>query len=238
MVSNVDTAKPVTAAPSPVRATSLAQLVDRARALVRSADRTVIGITGAPGAGKSTVAGAVVAALGEDAVLVGMDGFHLADDELVRLGRRARKGAPDTFDVDGYVALLRRLHPQVDRVVYAPRFDRGLEAGVAGAVPVPADTPLVVTEGNYLLLEGLGWQAVRPCLDEVWYLDVPADVRTDRLVARRRSFGDSLADANVWVRDVDAANGHVVEATRSRADLVARLAPHPRSAPSHPPKER
>ncbi|WP_231384047.1 nucleoside/nucleotide kinase family protein [Cellulomonas sp. URHD0024] len=225
MVTNVDTTKPEAVARDAVREMSVDDLVDRARALAGSNRRTLLAITGAPGAGKSTVAAALLRALGDQAVLVGMDGFHLADDELERLGRRERKGAPDTFDVGGYVALLRRLRHQVEPVVYAPRFDRGLEAAIAGAVAVHEDTPLVLTEGNYLLLDDLGWDAVRPCLDEAWYLDVPPDVRSERLVSRRRSFGDAPEDARAWVANVDTANGLIVEATRTRADLVARLTP-------------
>jgi pantothenate kinase len=218
---------------------TLDDLVRRATTLAAGPRRAILGITGSPGAGKSTLVAALLARLGDhDVAHVPMDGFHLADVALEALGRRDTKGAPDTFDVGGYVALLRRLHTPADGVVYAPLFDRALEAAVAGAVPVRPDTPIVVTEGNFLLLDGLGWQAVRSCLDEVWYLDVPADVRTDRLVARRRSFGDSRDAAQSWVRDVDAVNGGVVEATRSRADLVARLVPHPRSEPTHPSKER
>ena len=169
---------------------SFDELVDRARGLVRPGGRTLLGITGAPGAGKSTVAAALLDALGEQAVLVGMDGFHLANSELVRLGRRDRKGAPDTFDVDGYVALLRRLRARTDPVVYAPVFDRALEASIGSAVPVPASTPLVLTEGNYLLLDDAGWAQARGCMDEVWFLDVPPTLRHNRLLARRRSYGD------------------------------------------------
>ena len=233
MVSKGDTTTAAIAAPDPVGEMSVDDLIARARSLARSGRRTVLAITGAPGAGKSTVSAALCEALGDDAVLVAMDGFHLADDELVRLGRRSRKGAPDTFDVAGYVALLARLRPQVDAVVYAPHFDRGLEAAVAGAVPVALDTPLVITEGNYLLLDDFGWNAVRHCVDEVWYLDVHPDVRSERLVARRRSFGDSPDDARAWVDQVDTANSLIVEATRTRADLVARLA----SRPTRTPKE-
>jgi pantothenate kinase len=202
---------------------SVEQLVDRARGLVRPGRRVLLGITGAPGAGKSTVAAALLDALGEQAVLVGMDGFHLASSELVRIGRRDRKGAPDTFDVDGYVALLRRLRAQADPVVYAPVFDRALEESIGSAVPVPVSTPLVITEGNYLLLETDGWAAVRSCLDEVWFLDAQPALRRDRLVARRQSYGEPLPHSQAWVRGVDEANAALVEGTRAHADLVVRV---------------
>jgi pantothenate kinase len=152
-----------------------------------------------------------------------MDGFHLANQELVRLGRRDRKGAPDTFDVDGYTALLRRMREPPDCPIYAPIFNREIEESIGSALPVPANTPLVITEGNYLLLEGHGWEAVRSCLDEVWYLDIDPELREQRLLMRRQSFGESAAEARVWVRGVDEANASIVESTRGRADLLIHL---------------
>lgn len=199
------------------------QLVERARALARSGGRRVLGITGAPGAGKSTLCAALLAALGDEAVLVGMDGFHLANEELVRLGRRDRKGAPDTFDVGGYVALLDRVRVQTDAVVYGPVFDRTIETSVGSAQPVRRETPLVITEGNYLLLSEHGWDRVASRLDEAWFLDIPADVRASRLVRRRQSHGEDLAAATAWVRGVDQVNAVTVTATRDRADLVVTL---------------
>ncbi|MGY1692886.1 nucleoside/nucleotide kinase family protein [Geodermatophilus sp. SYSU D01105] len=211
-----------TGSPPVVRAT-VEQLVDRAAALARPGTRRILGITGAPGAGKSTLCAALHAALGERAALVGMDGFHYANVELRRLGRRDRKGAPDTFDVDGYVALLTRLRTPSDAPVYGPVFDRGLEEPIGSAVPVPPATPLVLTEGNYLLLAEHGWSAVRACLDEVWYLDVPPEVREQRLLRRRLSYGHEPRAAEDWVRTVDGRNGRTVETSRSRADLVVHL---------------
>ena len=133
--------------------------------------RCLLGLTGVPGAGKSTLAARLAAHAGASAIAVPMDGFHLANAELARLGRRERKGAPDTFDAAGYVALLRRLRdPVVGEVVYAPAFHREIEEAIAGEIAVPADVPLVITEGNYLLLNG-PWAAVRPLLDEVWFVE-------------------------------------------------------------------
>jgi pantothenate kinase len=208
------------------------QLVQRALALAASGRRRVLGITGTPGAGKSTITQALLAALGDRAVAVGMDGFHLANAELVRLGRRDRKGAPDTFDVDGYVALLDRLSGQTRGVIYAPLFDRDLEESIGSAVAVAADIPLVITEGNYLLHDQDGWDAVAAHLDEVWYLDVEADERQRRLVARRLSHGHPADEAAAWVRDVDERNAVVVERARERADLVVRVPASSGSAPA------
>lgn len=155
---------------------------------------------------------------------VPMDGFHLADAELDRLGRRDRKGAPDTFDAAGYAALLRRLREEADGddIVYAPGFERDLEQPLAGAVPVPPTARLVVTEGNYLLLGTGAWARVRSALDEVWFCEVDEAERVRRLVARHEEFGKARAQAVAWVLGTDQRNADLVAATRDRADLVVR----------------
>jgi pantothenate kinase len=200
----------------------LAALVERAASLVAGPDRAVLGIVGPPGAGKSTVAAALAEGLGARAVLVAMDGFHLADDELRRLGRSDRKGAPDTFDADGYVHLLRRLVHRRDEVVYAPVFRRELELAEAGAQPVLRTVPLVVTEGNYLLLDG-AFAPVRELLAECWYVEVDPALRLERLIARHVRHGRTRAQAASWVERSDEPNARLVEAARDRADLVVQL---------------
>jgi pantothenate kinase len=219
----VHQAAPSGAGEPPVVRETLQQLVDRAAALARTGTRRLLGITGAPGAGKSTVCAALMTSLGEQVALIGMDGFHYANVELQRLERGDRKGAPDTFDVDGYVALLTRLVTPSEGPVYGPVFDRALEEPIGSAVPVFPATPLVLTEGNYLLLEDHGWAAVRGCLHEVWYLDVPPEVREQRLLRRRLLYGHEPQAAEDWVRTVDARNGQTVETSRSRADLIVHL---------------
>ncbi|MFJ4482977.1 nucleoside/nucleotide kinase family protein [Streptomyces longwoodensis] len=201
-------------------------LLLRARSLVRGGHRAVLGIAGSPGAGKTTLAEHVVAALNEGGepwvAHVPMDGFHLADAELDRLGLRDRKGAPETFDAAGYAALLRRLRDDEPDTVYAPGFERVLEQPLAGAIPVPPAARLVVTEGNYLLLDTGAWARVRPHLDEVWFCDPDAGERVGRLVARHEEFGKSHEEAVAWVRRSDEANAELVATTRERADLVVR----------------
>lgn len=211
----------------------LAPLVARARGLVREGRRAVLGLAGAPGAGKTTLAEALVAALridpppglGSDGVAhLPMDGFHLADVQLDRLGLRERKGAPETFDGGGYLAVLDRVRRETDRTVYAPGFERDLEQPIAAAVAILPGARLVVTEGNYLLLDEEPWEAVRALLDEVWFVDVSEGLRQRRLVRRHVEFGKSADDARAWVLGPDQANADRVLAARDRADLVVNLA--------------
>ncbi|MCU1689393.1 MAG: nucleoside/nucleotide kinase family protein [Jatrophihabitantaceae bacterium] len=144
-----------------------------------------------------------------------MDGFHIADAVLVATGARDRKGAPDTFDADGYIAILERLRI-ADATVYAPRFDRAIEDSIAAAIAVPAGAALVITEGNYLL----HWPRARRALDEVWFVDLPAELRRDRLIARHIAFGRSPADARSFALGSDERNAALIEAGRHLADLV------------------
>lgn len=190
----------------------------------------LLGITGAPGVGKTTVAAALAHDL--QSPVVPMDGFHYADVELVRRGLRDRKGAPETFDAEGYAALLARVRAGEDDVV-APMFERDLEQPIAGAIAVPASGP-VVTEGNYLLLDEPRWHGVRRQLDVVWHLHVDDAVRRERLVARHVEFGKAPDEARAWVARVDDANAALVEAARGRADLVVELTDEarPRTPPA------
>src|SRR3954470_2556460 len=183
--------------------------------------RRIVGVAGAPGSGKSTFARAYVdEAGGARAALVPMDGFHLADVSLRALGLLSRKGAPETFDAWGYAALLHRLRRRPPETVYAPGFERSLEQPLAAAIAVPPVADLVVTEGNYLLLDRPEWRAVRAELDEVWFLDAADDVRRARLVARHIAFGKSPEAAASWVARVDEPNAALVAASRASADCV------------------
>ena len=195
----------------------------RARELIQRSGRALLGLVGPPGAGKSTLAAALLAEFAAVAQGVPMDGFHLANVELERLGRRGRKGAPDTFDSAGYVALLRRLLAQPDdEIVYAPEFRREIEEPVANAIPVFPRTQLIITEGNYLLLDEGPWAQVRQLLDEVWYVDIPDALRVHRLTKRHEQFGRSAEEAAAWVAGTDEPNARLIEASRARASFVFR----------------
>jgi pantothenate kinase len=200
-----------------------AEAIDRARALASRGGRTILGITGPPGGGKSTLAQAIADELAGQAVLVGMDGFHLAQAELVRLGRAERKGALDTFDGAGYVALLRRLRANTDDVVYAPDFRREIEEPINSAIAVPRDVPLVITEGNYLLVDSGPWAQIRELLDEAWYVQQDEETRLRLLIARHIAFGKEPDFAREWVMRSDQRNAELIATTRPRADTLVRI---------------
>ena len=161
--------------------------------------------------------------LGPAAVLVPMDGFHLSNQVLESLGRRDRKGAPDTFDAAGYVALLRRLRTPDTDVVYAPIFRRDIEEPIGSSIAIPPQTPIVITEGNYLLLDTHPWQQVRDLLDAVWYLQIDNAVRVERLIARHVAFDKTPDAARAWAEGSDQRNADAVAASARHADLVLRL---------------
>jgi pantothenate kinase len=202
---------------------SWADLVDAATSFATDPGRHILGIAGAPGVGKSVLAQQLTDLLlvrGYRVALVGLDGFHLAGAELNRLGRTDRKGAPDTFDVDGYVALLRRLRSGTDDVVYAPVFDRSIEEPIGSAVPVGAEINLVITEGNYLLHKDGRWSAIAELLDACWYVELEEQVRIERLIARHIHFGRTRKEAVERAQGSDLRNAHLVARSKVRADRV------------------
>ncbi len=183
--------------------------------------RVMVGITGAPGAGKSTLAEAIVAATSVPAVCVPMDGFHLSNVELERLGLADRKGAPETFDAAGFMHLLRRIAQGEDgAVVYAPAYSRVLHESIGGVIPVEAGTQLVVVEGNYLLLPVAPWSQVRALLDLSLYVEVADDIRITGLLSRQRARGLDEEHARDWVERSDEANARLVATTRAFADRI------------------
>lgn len=188
---------------------------------VAQGGRRLVGVVGPPGSGKSTLAEALHAARPQTTCVVPMDGFHLAQATLERLGRAARKGAPDTFDGDGYVALLQRIRGQgTDGTVWAPAFDRHLEEGIAGAIGIAPDVPVVLTEGNYLLLDEPPWHAVAPCLDACWYVEVDPALRLQRLLARHVAHGRNHDEALAWIASTDEPNTRRIEASKPRATAL------------------
>lgn len=204
----------------------LDELTRRAANLALSG-RAILGITGCPGGGKSTLAERLVGRLDPEerwVVRVPMDGFHLADAALDRLGRRQRKGAIDTFDAFGYLALLGRIRTELDNSVYAPDFERVLEQPIAASIAIDADVRLVVTEGNYLLSATAPWPRIRDLMAEVWYVELDDTVRRNRLVARHVAFGKTEAEARRWVAEVDEPNARQIASTRHLADLLVDMA--------------
>jgi pantothenate kinase len=191
--------------------------------LLTNGQRKLLGLVGPPGAGKSTLASVLQRAFASLSQVIPMDGYHLANSELQRLGLASRKGAPDTFDGVGYANLLQRLRQQRDgEIVYAPEFRRDIEEPIAGAIAVLPETRLIITEGNYLLVDDDRWRDVAGLLDEVWYVTVNEHQRRDRLVQRHERFGRSHQSALDWVTFTDEPNARVVSATKSRANVVFR----------------
>jgi pantothenate kinase len=200
-------------------------LAHDAAALVGGRSRTILGVAGSPGAGKSTLVDQLLerigAAKGADWVAhIPMDGFHLADAQLDRIGARGRKGGPDTFDAAGYAHLLERVKREVDDPVYVPGFDRTLEQPLAAALVVLPSARLVVTEGNYLLLDHPHWARARRAMDAVWFVATDESERIERLVARHVEFGKTPEEARAWVAATDQRNSELVVGTAGKADRV------------------
>ncbi|WP_152361609.1 nucleoside/nucleotide kinase family protein [Microlunatus speluncae] len=200
----------------PLTLTELVQRIDR---LAAGRERVLIGLAGPPGSGKSTLSAALNNRLGDRAALLGMDGFHLGQRELERLGRADRKGAPDTFDAGGYLALLQRVRGRTDVDHFVPVFDRQLEEPIAANACVRAGVPIVITEGNYLLLDDPAWHEVAGQLDECWFLEPDDTLRLDRLTRRHVDHGRTPEAAAEWVARVDESNTKLIMAGATRATL-------------------
>jgi pantothenate kinase len=211
--------------PSAFPSAAIEVLASRARALAEASGRRVlISVTGSPGAGKTTLARSVVAALNArdaaSAAHLPMDGFHLANATLDRLGLRDRKGAIETFDGWGFVGLLERVRREVDHTVFAPAFERHVDEPVAGEIPIEPTARIVVAEGNYLLSDEDPWRRIRDLVDESWFCAVDDDERMPRLVRRHTEFGRTPDAARAWAIEVDGANALRIDPTRVHADLV------------------
>ncbi|WP_235491777.1 nucleoside/nucleotide kinase family protein [Leifsonia sp. Root112D2] len=210
---------------SRISSAQIPDLVDQIRRRAEeSGIRQIIGIVGAPGAGKSTLADLIGAQLGpQNCAVVPMDGFHLANAVIEGTPLQSRKGAIDTFDVGGYLSLLARLRANDEPVVYAPSYRRGLEEPLAASIAVPQSTMFVLTEGNYLLADEQPWNRIRGLLDETWFIDRGRDARIAQLIGRHMEFGMDAARAAEWANGSDEVNARLVESTRERADHVIRL---------------
>lgn len=186
--------------------------------------RLIIGIAGAPGAGKSTLAAALADELNAwrqgSTVVVPLDGFHLAASVIAEDERAERRGAPDTFDLAGYAHLMERIRADSEPEIYAPVFSRDIEDPVAAGVLVAAHHRIVLTEGNYLLLDEPDWRRARACMDAVWFLDVDPSLRRERLLARHLRFGKIRERAEAFAHGSDERNAQLVEASRDRADRI------------------
>ena len=199
---------------------AVADLITVRAAAKSGSGRFLTALAGPPGAGKSTLAAAVVAALGSGGKVVPMDGFHFDDAVLMARGARARKGAPDTFDVQGFVHLLRRL--QAEDEVAIPLFDRDLEISRAGADIVTAADRLLVIEGNWLLLNEPPWTEALPLYDLTVWIDVPEPELDRRLLARWAHYGKKPDEARAWIDGNDMPNIRRVTSASRAADVVVR----------------
>lgn len=203
---------------------AVAALATRVERAASGLPRYVLGIAGSPGSGKTTLTAGPVAELNsrtaDTAAALPMDGFHLANATLDRLGRRSRKGALDTFDGWGFLALLHRVRTETDHTVFAPSFRRSVDQGVAADIAIEPETRIVVVDGNYLLVDDGPWAGVRDVVDEVWFCATPGGERESRLIERHTRYGRTVEAATRRAREVDGANAVLIEGTRERADLV------------------
>lgn len=238
---NTESRTPGAAPASPrILAADLAVLTREIDTLHVTGERFILGLCGAPGAGKSTVAAELAQQLGDGAVVVPLDGFHLAARLIRGTPLAVRRGAPDTFDVAGYAALMTRLRAADEDVVFAPAYRREIEDPIAASIAVPRHTPIVITEGNYLLLPEGYWSTARRVMDSVWYLELDDAVRLERLVRRHIEFGKAPQTAADWAHGTDERNAQLIRNTRRHADRIVMraigpAAPRAPSAPSHPP---
>ena len=207
------------------------QLADQKAALARiqehlekASDRVLIGIIGKPGAGKSTLSKFLMGKLPKDLVtVVPMDGYHLSNKVLKDLKRSDRKGAPDTFDVAGFVSLVKRIRSEQTQNIYYPIFDRAIEESIAAQGVVTSATKVVIIEGNYLLHDEGGWEVLNDLLDESWMVDVDDDKRISRLISRHIAYGKDPEAANAWAKGTDEVNAKLIERGRTRADFVVAI---------------
>ena len=200
-------------------------LVDEINALLHSNNlRTIIGIVGKPGAGKSTVVSEIRNQFSADEVaIIPMDGYHLSNEELIKLGRRNRKGAPDTFDVAGFVSLVTKVKYEIAKDHTFPIFHREIEASKVDEGIVLRNTKVIVIEGNYLFSEEFNWNKVFPLLDQSWFIEIDDEIRMQRLIARHIKYGKTPQEAKEWSRGSDEANAEFIAKSANRAERIIKL---------------
>jgi pantothenate kinase len=184
-------------------------------------DRVLVAISGAPASGKTTLAAEVARRMTEQkcqTIVVPMDGFHLGNALLESRGILARKGAPETFDVDGFVHLITRLKSNAD--VIAPQFDRVRDIAIAGSVMVPRECPVIIIEGNYLLLNETPWATLTGLWDLKVHLSVPLPELRARLIQRWLKHNLSPTAATHRAESNDIPNAERVIANLMPADMV------------------
>ena len=205
---------------------SVQLLVEEIASLLQgSKPRTMIGIVGKPGAGKSTVVTEIQKQFStEEVAIIPMDGYHLSNEELIKLGRRERKGAPDTFDVEGFISLITRVRIEIDKDHTFPIFHREIEASKADEGIVLRNTKVIVIEGNYLFSEEYNWNKVFPLLDQSWFIEIDDEIRMQRLITRHIKYGKTPQEAEEWSRGSDELNARFIEKTAARAGKIIKLA--------------
>lgn len=204
---------------------SVQLLVEEIASLLQgSKPRTMIGIVGKPGAGKSTVVTEIQKQFStEEVAIIPMDGYHLSNEELIKLGRRERKGAPDTFDVEGFISLITRVKNEIDKEHTFPIFHREIEASKADEGIVLRNTKVIVIEGNYLFSEEHNWSEVFPLLDQSWFIKIDDEIRMQRLITRHIKYGKTPQEAEEWSRGSDEENAKFIAKTASRAERIIKL---------------
>ena len=204
---------------------SIDLLFEQIQSLLESqGPRSIIGIVGKPGAGKSTVVLEIEKKFTPNEVsIIPMDGYHLSNEALIELGRRDRKGAPDTFDTAAFISLITKVKnsPQLDHRF--PIFHREIEASVEDEGLVPTSAKIIVIEGNYLFSDEHNWSGVFPLLDHTWYIEIDDEIRMQRLIARHIKYGKTPAAAEAWSRGSDEANARFIEKTSHKAENKIRI---------------
>ena len=202
----------------------MATALRRALELTNTQQRYLLGIAGKPGAGKSTFTEYLKSQIDSQSIaILPMDGFHMSNEKLVELGRRDRKGAPDTFEVEQFAHTLHEVKSGYGQSIRFPLFDRESESSIQDAGLIAPNTTLVVVEGNYLLLEQGEWRSVRTIFDETWYLETPEELRLERLIARHIRYGKTPQEARTWAVGSDETNAQIIGATESLADYIVEL---------------